>query len=121
MKHVFQNLNEAADHLINHPFFKKFVAKPSTETYVNRLCEALESVCIGSPAKLPSAKRRLSEILDRETIADETGSKTQRTARSITKCRVMCHTESEDSLASTSQIASSSNKNKHKHKKTKKH
>ena len=57
---------EAADHLVNHPFFKEFVAEPSTETYIDGLCKSLQSVCIGSPVRLPRPKRRLSEILDFE-------------------------------------------------------
>ena len=120
LKHVFQNPKEAADHLINHPFFKEFVARPSTETYIDGLCESLQSICIGSPVRLPSAKRRLSEILDQETSDEETASDTS--APPIKKSRVIWHSESEeDALPTTSQIASSSKKNKKKHKKTKKH
>ena len=85
LKHVFQYPKEAADHLINHPFFKEFVAKPSTETYINELCESLQSVCIGSPVRLPRAKRRLSEILD---IEDETESDTETTTPSIKRSTV---------------------------------
>ena len=41
LKHVFQYPNEAADHFVNHPFFKEFVAEPSTETYIYGLCKSL--------------------------------------------------------------------------------
>ena len=117
LKHVFQKPNEAADQLINHPFFREFVTRPSTETYIDGLCESLQSVCIGSPVKLPSAKRRLSEILDQETSDEETASDTS--APPIKKSRVIWHSESEeDDLPSTSQIASSSKKNKRKQKKS---
>ena len=119
LKHVFQYPKEAADHLMNHPFFKEFVAKPSTETYIDRLCESLQSVCIGSPVSFPKAKRRLSEMLDTE---DDTETDTETTTLSIKRSRVTWHSESEeDASPSTSQIAPSSNKNKKKHKKTKKH
>lgn len=119
LKHVFQYPKEAADHLINHPFFKEFVAKPSTETYIDGLCESLRSVCIGSPVRLPKAKRRLSDMLDTD---DETESDTETTAPSIKRSRVIWHSETEeDALASTSQTATCSIKNKKKHKKTKKH
>ena len=119
LKHVFQYPNEAADHLVNHPFFKEFVAEPSTETYIDGLCKSLQSVCIGSPVRLPRPKRRLSEILD---FKDDTESDTETTIPPTKKSRVTWHSKSEeDALPSTSQMASASNKNKKKHKKTKKH
>ena len=63
LKHVFQNLDEAAKHLKNHPFFKNFVARPSTEPYIEGLCNSLQSLSIGSPVKRPSVKRRLLDMV----------------------------------------------------------
>ena len=56
------------------------MAEPSTETYIVELCNTLQSVCIGSPVRLPRPKRRLSEILDFE---DETESDTETTNQII--------------------------------------
>ena len=120
LKHVFQNPKEAADHLINHPF-QEIWSRPSTEAYIDGLCKSLQSVSIGSPVRLSTAKRRLSEILDEETVSDETGSDTGRTPPPMKKSRVMWHSDSEeDALPSTSQIASSSKRRKKKKKKYKK-
>ena len=63
LKHVFQNPEEAAKHLKDNPFFKKFVARPSTEVYIEGLCNSLQSLCIGSPVKRPSVKRRLMDMV----------------------------------------------------------
>ena len=63
LKHVFQNPDEAAKHLKNHPFFKNFVARPSTEAYIEGLCNSLQSLSIGSPVKRPSVKRRLLDMV----------------------------------------------------------
>ena len=71
LKHVLENPNKAADNLKNHPFFKKFVSRPSADAYIDGLCSSLESICIGSPVKQPSEKCRLSEILLEENSSDE--------------------------------------------------
>ena len=63
LKHVFQNQEEAAKHLKNHHFFKKFVARPSTEAFIEGLCNSLQSLSIGSPVKRPSVKRRLLDMV----------------------------------------------------------
>ena len=63
LKHVFQNPDEEAKHLQDNPFFKKFVARPSTEAYIEGLCNSLQSLCIGSPVKRPSVKRRLMDMV----------------------------------------------------------
>ena len=63
LKHVFQNKGEAAKHLKNQHFFKKLVARPSTEAYIEGLCNSLQSLSIGSPVKRPSVKRRLLDMV----------------------------------------------------------
>ena len=37
LKHVFENPNEAAEYLKSHPFFKKFVSRPSAEAHIDGL------------------------------------------------------------------------------------
>ena len=101
--------------------FQEIWCRPSTEAYIDGLYKSLQSVSIGSPVRLSIAKRRLSKILDEETVSDETGSETGRTPPPMKKSRVMWHSDSEeDALPSTSQIASSSKKRKKKKKKYKK-
>lgn len=69
LKFVFQNPKEAAKHLQSYPFFKKFVQGPSAESYIDGLCESLQSISIGSPVKRPGPKGRLSDTLfDEETV-----------------------------------------------------
>ena len=90
------------------PLFQEIWCWPSAEAYIDRLCKSLQSVSIGSPVRLSTAKRRLSEILDEETANDETGSETGRTPPPLKKSRVMWNSDSEeDALPNTSQIASS--------------
>ena len=69
-RHVFQNPSEAAKDLENHPFFKKFVARQSSEAYIEGLCDSLQSLCIGWPVERPNVKLRLSEMLS-ESSSDE--------------------------------------------------
>ena len=71
LKLVVQNPDEAAKHLKNHPFFKKFVARLSRETYIEGLCNSLQSLCIGLPIKQSSVKCRLSKVLSEECTRDE--------------------------------------------------
>ena len=59
LKHVFQNPDKAANHL----FFRKFVARPYTETYREGLCNSLQSLCIGSPVQRASVKHWLIDML----------------------------------------------------------
>ena len=63
LKHVFQNPDQTEKHLKNHPFLKKLVARPSTEAYIEGLCNSLQSLYIGSPGQKPSIKRRLTDML----------------------------------------------------------
>ena len=74
LKYVFQNSNEAVKHLQSYLFFKKFIQRPSTESYIDGLCESLQSTAIDSPVKWPKPKRRLSEILYEEQTSSEDGS-----------------------------------------------
>ena len=46
LKHVFQNQDEAAKHLKNHHFFKKFVARPSTEAYIEGLITIIVTISL---------------------------------------------------------------------------
>lgn len=121
---MFQKSNDAVEYFNNHPFFKKFVAMPSTETYIEGLCNSLQSLCIGSPVKQHSVKRRLSEILTEETSSDE------ETVYTSAKRRVSWDSESEDDdLAATSTMSvevaerssSPKKKSKKKQKKAEKH
>ena len=63
LKHVFQNPDQAAKHLKNHPFLKKLVARPSMGAYIEGLCNSLQSLYIGSPVQKPCIKRRLTDML----------------------------------------------------------
>ena len=63
LKQIFENPNEVADHLKSHPFFKKFVSRPSVESYIDGLCDSFQSICIGPPVRRPTAKHRLSDML----------------------------------------------------------
>ena len=70
LKHVFHNPDEAAKHLKNHPFFKNFVARPSSEAYIEGLCNFLQSHFIGLPVKRPSITRQLIDMVS-DTSDDE--------------------------------------------------
>ena len=117
---MFQNPDEAAIHLKNHPFFKNFVARPSTEAYIEGLCNSLQSLSIGSPVKRPSVKRRLLDMVS--DSSDEEDDAPVRRKKS-------CNIESEDDALSATSIlpidvaekSSSSKKKSKKHKKAKKH
>ena len=63
LRHAFDNPQDAAKHLKSHPFFKEFVARSSTETYIEGLCNSMKSLCIGLPVKWPSLKRGLTDML----------------------------------------------------------
>ena len=92
LRHVFENPKEAVEYLKSHPFFKEFVIRPSTDAYINGLCDSLQSTCIGSPVKRSSEKRRLSNMLLDESSTDEE-------PREETPCkrsRVTWSSESED-------------------------
>ena len=123
LKHVFQNPDEAAKHLNDHPFFKKFVARPSTETYIEGLCDSLQSLCIGSPVKRSSVKRRLIDILTEEESSEE------EVVEAPAKRQGIWNSDSEDdALPATStlsvavaQRSSSSKKKSKKQKKVKMH
>ena len=54
---IYQNPDEAAKHQKNHPFFIKFVARPSTEAYIEGLCNSLQSLFMGSSVQRPRIKR----------------------------------------------------------------
>ena len=62
---------------------------------IDGFCKLLQSVSIGSPVRLPSAKCRLSEIIDEEIVNDETRNETERTPPPVKKSRVMWHSDSE--------------------------
>ena len=70
LRHVFENPNEAAEYLKSHTFFKEFVSRPSTDAYVDGLCNSLQSICIGSPVIRSTENRRLSEMLMDESSSD---------------------------------------------------
>ena len=116
LKHVFQNPDEAAKHLKNHPFLKNFVARPSTEAYIEGLCNSLQSVSISSPVKRP-------RLLDMGS--DSSDDKNDASVCSKTSW----NTESEDDALSAMSIlpvdvperSSSSKKKSKKQKKAKKH
>ena len=120
LKHVFQNPDQAARHLKDNPFFKKFVARPSTEAYIEGLCNSLQSLCIGSPVKRPSVKRRLLDMVS-DSSDDEDDAPVS--------TKVSWNTESEDDALSATSIlpidvaerSSSSKKKSKKQKKAKKH
>ena len=119
LKHVFQNPDQAARHLKDNPFFKKFVARPSTEAYIEGLCNSLQSLCIGSPVKRPSVKRRLLDMVS-DSSDDEDDAPVS--------TKVSWNTESEDDALSATSILpidvaerSSSSKKSKKQKKAKKH
>ena len=57
----------------NHPFFKRFVARPSTEVYIEGLCNSLQSPSIGSPVKRPSVKRRLLDMVSDSSDDEDDG------------------------------------------------
>ena len=64
LKYIFQNTSQVVGKMKkSHPCFQEFLRKKTTEAYVDGLCESLKSICIGSPVKKPSAKRRLSDIM----------------------------------------------------------
>lgn len=53
-------------------FFKKFILRPSTESYIDGLCKPLKSIAIGSPVTCPGPKCRLSKTLfDKQTSNEE--------------------------------------------------
>ena len=108
LKHALQNPNEAAENLKNHPFFKKFVSRLSTDVYTDGLCCSLESICIDSPVKQPSEKRKLSEIFLEENSSNA--------ENASTRSRKAWDTSSEDSAPETTTIyiAKSSPKKKDK-------
>ena len=121
LKHVFKYPDEAAKHLKNHPFFKKFVGSPTTEAYIEGLCDSLQSLCIGSPVQRPTVKRRLSEMLLDESSSDEDDTPVFRKSR--------YNIESEDdglpgtsaSYVDVTEGSPSHKKKSKKHKKAKKH
>ena len=84
LRHVFENPKEAVEYLKSHPFFKEFVSSPSTDAYIDALCNSLQSICIGSPVKQSIEKCWLSEMLlgkgssDEETAHEETPRKKSR-------------------------------------------
>ena len=92
LRHVFENPKEAVEYLKSHPFFKEFVIRPSTDAYINGLCDSLQSVCIGSPVKRSSEERRLSNMLLDESSTDEEPREETPRKRS----RVTWSSESED-------------------------
>ena len=98
-KHVFENPNEAADHLKSHPFFKKFVSRTSAESYIDGLCDSLQSICIGSPIKRPTAKHRLSDMLLEE---QQSSSEDERTASSKRNGIALESDTEDDALPGTS-------------------
>ena len=125
LKQIFENPNEVADHLKSHPFFKKFVSRPSVESYIDGLCDSLQSICIGPPIRQPTAKHRLSDMLLDE---QQRSSEDERTA-SRRRNRIALESDTEnDALPGTSTMTleevldrASSNKKKSKHNKAKKH
>ena len=119
LKHVFQNPDEEAKHLKDNPFFKKFVARPSTEAYIEGLCNSLQSLCIGSPVKRPSVKRRLMDMVSNSSDDEDDAP---------VSTKISWNTESEDDALSATSILpidvaerSSSSKKSKKQKKAKKH
>ena len=64
LKHVFQNPNEAVEHLKSHHFHKNIVSRPSTDAYLDGLWDFLQCIRIGSPIKRSAGgKCTLSDIL----------------------------------------------------------
>ena len=106
--------------LKNHPFLKHFVARPSTEAYIEGLCNSLQSVSTSSQVKRPSAKRQLLDM-----VSDSSDDKDDASVCSKTSW----NTEFEDDALSSMSIlpvdvperSSSSKKKSKKQKKAKKH
>ena len=64
LKQVFQNSNEAVEHLKSYHFYKNIVSRLSMFAYIDGFSNSLQSICIGSPVKQPAGgKHRLSDIL----------------------------------------------------------
>ena len=95
LKHVFENPDEAAKHLNSHPFLKHFVARPSTEAYIEGLCNSLQSVSISSQVKRPSAKRRLLDMVSDSSDDEDDASVCSKTS---------WNTEFEDDALSSTSI-----------------
>ena len=72
MKYIFQNPSQVAEKIKKlHPYFQGFLKRQRMKAYIDRLCESLKSICIGSPIKKAGTKRRLSDILSEETSSDD--------------------------------------------------
>ena len=124
LKHVFENPKEAAEYLKSHNFFKQFISRWSTDAYIDGLCDSLQSICIGSPVKQSTAKRRLSAIL----LAEEQSSSEDEGRANIKRSRVAWESETEnDALPGTSAMTvdeilnKASSKKKKRQKKAKKY
>ena len=117
---MFQNPDEAAKHLKNHPFLKNFVARPSTEAYIEGLYNSLQSLSISLPVKRSNVKHRLLDMVSDSSDDEDDASVCRKTS---------WNTESEDDALSATSIlpidvperSSSSKRKSKKQKKAKKH
>ena len=104
LKHVFfcfllfffENPSDAEKHLKSHLSIKNLLSRPSSEAYIDGLCDSLKSICIRSPVKGPTTKRRLSDmLLDKSKSSSE-----QERTKNIKQSRVAWDSDTADDALS---------------------
>lgn len=88
----FENPSDAEKHLKSHLSIKNLLSRPSSEAYIDGLCDSLKSICIWSPVKGPTTKRRLSDmLLDKSKSSSE-----QERTKNIKQSRVAWDSDTAD-------------------------